>query len=374
MANLRASIGFVAWLWAMPAYGADYFLETGAVASRDGASEVQRVASDKGYSARVVRRYNPGVGWEYVVRVEGFASADVAVKAAGELGNSTGQALSMFYSDGDEVQAMALPPGATPRDAKPTKPGKPTKGNIKETLSVAPTLSTAEVTATLERAKTAMGGPKAGIAKYDTAENVLFSYRRLVPDGPVVKHSWARRGDDRYLDVQVERGDGTSSRTVILSGKAWLSIRGGAPESQEAARAREVLERFAPDMVLAFPLGFAQAAAERSEFRQLSAAGTQDVGGAPCVLLRYAGDRSSRPVILYVDEKTALVRRVVFGSEAGDLVHEFSDYRTVDGVVLPHRLKSWRSDQLVDEIEILDFDLDPKLSDAWFVTPDVRSP
>ena len=135
-----------------------------------------------------------------------------------------------------------------------------------------------------------------------------------------------------------------------------------------------MLDRFAPEMILTFPLGFAQALAERPELRRLTAAGTMEVAGSPCTVLRYAGDKLSKPVILYVDDKTALVRKVIFGSEAGDLVHEFSDYRSVDGIMLPHRVRTSRADQVVDDVEVLDFDLDPNLPDAWFTPPSTRAP
>lgn len=373
MGILRAGVVAALLAWGAPAFAEDYFLETPSLATRDEAVGVQKSASEQGYSARVVRRYNPGVGWEYVVRVEGFPNADVAVKAAGDLGQKTGRSLSLFVSDGDQVQAMAMPakPKDKPKDGKTPKDAKVPKDTP---LVPAPAIGDAEVAALVERARAAMGGSKAGIAALDGSRAALFSYRRIVPDGPVVKQTWARRGEDRYLDVQIERGEGRSSRTVIVGDKAWLSVKGAPDETEEAGRAREVLDRFAPDNVLAFPLGIAQALAERPELRQLTAAGTQEVGGAPCTVLRYAGDKLSKPVVLYVDDKTALVRKVVFASDAGDLVHEFSDYRTVDGIVLPHRVRTWRADQQVDDVEVLDFDLDPKLPDTWFAPPATRAP
>jgi hypothetical protein len=65
-----------------------------------------------------------------------------------------------------------------------------------------------------------------------------------------------------------------------------------------------------------------------------------------------------------------VVRQVVFAGDAGDLRHEFDDYRELDvGLVIPHRLRTYRGAELVDDVEVTEFDLAPRLPEAWFQIP-----
>ena len=199
------------------------------------------------------------------------------------------------------------------------------------------------------------------------AESLLFRFRRTLPSGLVALHTVARSAGNLYVQVDIEAGQGQSSRAWIIGDEAWLSVGEGAAESQDVVWSREQLEQFLPERVLALPLGFGQAVEERREFQDMYADGQARSGRTRCLVLKYDGDQVSAPLALYLEEGTLLTRRVVSGTDA----REYDDYRDVaTGAKAPFHLTVSREGGAVDEIEVLDLDLDPRMEQAWFTSPE----
>jgi hypothetical protein len=340
-------------LFAPSAWAGAFYLEAPAVAEKADATAVAEAAQAQGQAARVVRRYRKGAGWEYVAVIEGFADQSAATAAAGALAGKTGKPITVFETLGEEARAVSVeaPASAASADEERT-PEQIAASRI------------------LEAAVKAHGGAPGGLAVVQKAEAVKFEFRRTVPGGPTVKHVYAERGSDRFLEVVIEKGTGTSSKSGVAQGKGWLAVGTGAATLQDSGQTASELDRFAPEAVLAFPLGFASAVAERKEFQSLVPAADEQVDGQACDVLRYDGGRAGTPLTLYVDEGDHRIRKVVFGSDAGDVIHEFSDWKELaPGVVLPRRIRTWRGAELIDEVEVLGIDLHPKLPDDWFRAP-----
>jgi hypothetical protein len=341
-------------MFAPSAWAGTFYLEAPAVPEKADATALAEAAQGQGQASRVVRRYRKGAGWEYVVVIEGFADQAAATAAAGALAGKTGKPITVFETMGDEARAVSVEaPAAAASSADDERtPEQIAAGRI------------------LEAAVKAHGGAPGGLAVVQKAEAVKFEFRRTVPGGPTVKHVYAERGSDRFLEVVIEKGTGTSSKSGVAQGKGWLAAGSAQATLQDTAQTATELDRFAPEAVLAFPLGFASAVTERKEFQSLVPAGGEQVDGEACEVLRYDGGRAGTPLTLYVGDGDHRVRKVVFGSDAGDVIHEFSDWKELaPGVVLPRRIRTWRGTELIDDVEVLGIDLHPKLPDDWFRAP-----
>lgn len=333
-------------LLSAPAWADTFHLEGPPATEKSAAMALAKSAEEVGLQARVVRRFRQGAGWEYVALVEGFTERSAADTAAVKLADATGASVSVF--EGDPGQAKKVRTAGPPPDLTPEE----------------------QIAAVMAAAVKAHGGVEGGAAGLAAAKSVRFEYRRTVPGGLVAKHVWAVRGRDLYLDVVIESGDATSSRSGIVGEQAWLAVSGGTPGPEDLERTREALERFSPARVLGFPLEFASAVQDRPEFQDLELDGTVEIGGRQCDVLRHTGGRSTAPLALAIDVQDHRVRRVTLGSDAGDLTHEFSDWREVRaGLVVPGRVRTWRDAELVDEIELIDLSVDGALPDEWFVPP-----
>lgn len=351
-------LGWLAMAVALAAGG--FYLEGPPATSRGEATSLVKAAEGTGHPARVIRRFKEGQGWEYVMVVEGFDSQESAAEAARALAGATGRGIRVFATEGAlarEVDA-ALP---APAPAPVVDEAEPELSAID-----------ADVPKTLKRAARSLGGSKGGAAAIAASPAVLFRFRRTVPDGPTVVHTWARQGDALYLAVEVEKGEGSASRTWWSSAGAVLAVGEGAPVAQDAERTGELLDRLSPARVLAFPLGFAAALETRRELSLLYDAGTEQVDGLTCLRFRYDGDQVSGPVEVSLDTDELLPRRVRFGGSGGDVVHEFADYHDVaTGVIVPFVARARRGDAPVDAIEVLELDLSPTLPAEWFTAPAV---
>lgn len=329
-----------------------FYVEGPYVETRADASAMAHAAGDLGHRAKVVRRFAQGEGWRFILRLEGFEDQAAAEAAATEVARAIGRGLVVYAVDsGDARRVQEIVAG--PSDVAPAPQ---VEGDQ-------------DAAALVQRAVAAHGGETHPVR---TAERVLFRFRRRLPDGMVVLHTVARRGQDVYVEVDVEEGAGADSRTWLLTDSAYLSVASAAAEPKDAVWAREQLARFLPESVLALPLGFGVATRERPEMQLLYADGVAVVDGAACHRLRYDGDRVTGPLALYLDTTTLLIRGV---ASAAGTEQVFGDYRDVaPGAVAPFRMRVFRGDQAVDDVEVLDLDLDPDLRDTWFQAPEVATP
>lgn len=327
------------------AWAGAVWLESPPTADKAEATSLQAKASGLGLEARVVRRYRASVGWEYVVVVEGFTETKPAREAAAKLASASGRAVSIFEAEGDGAKVLGS------AEAEPAKPAM-----------LDDAAGAAQAAALLQRAVAAHG---AGAALVERADTVRFEFRRKVPDGPVAKHVFGRREADLYVQVDIERGTGVGSVLRLVADKATLQA-GGTTSQEDLGEARVMAGRFAPETVVAFALEFGRAAGARHEFDDLRPAGERDVVGTRCAVLARTGDKALPPLELAVDPQSGLVMQVVNGKGASRVVHEFTDYKTLDGVVVPTRIRAWRGDKLIDEVEVLELDLGTRLPEAWF--------
>lgn len=354
--HVLASLVLLATLaLAAPSRGA-FYLEGPAVGSRSEAVVVVREATSRGWNARVVKRYDHGDGWEFVARVEGFEDQEGASAAARELADATGVGVAVYASEGDEVRVIENVAG-TPANA------------VGEAAAVSPDALT--VAQWMERAARAHGGVDGGQAVIEAADEVLFRFRRRVPGGPVVDHTWARRGADLYVQVDVVEGEAVPSRTWLLGDRAWLVAGDAPPAPQDPTRARAALDRFSPEQTLGFPLRFARAVASRPELQLLHRDGTVRIEGERFEHLRYDGERGAGAVALAIDPKRFLVRQVELGTDVEPVVHRFADYRDLgSGLVVPWQVRTWHGEELADEIEVLQLEVDPLFPEEWFTAPE----
>jgi hypothetical protein len=356
-------IGLVA-LWAALAFGAptrgEFYLEGPASQTRADAATIVEVAVTEGYRAHVERRYRHGFGWEYVPVVEGFEERVSAAAAAAAIADRTGRGISVYATtEGDEPGEAGLVGGAPEEGPADDASGVSAEGDPARTDKTI-----------LQRTVRALGGPEGGIAVLEHAQDVLFRFRRTVPGGPVVLHTYARRGDQVHVEVQIESGEGRSSRIWILDGAAWLAVGERAPSPQDLEKTTRRIETYSPEHLFSFPLGFARATAQRDELAGLREDGEVEVGGTRCYRLIYEGDRDEVPFEVDVDMERLLVARVRFTAEAADLVHEYGDYREVGThLVMPFTVKTFEDSALVDEVEVLELDLAPALPAEWFSLP-----
>ena len=331
------------WLlwWVMTAQ-AGFYLEGPPAATRGEVAGVVRVARAEGHRARVLRRYQHGTGWVFVAQVEGFEAEDDAERVAAWLAEQAGVWITVFSDDG---------PGQVPEQEEVL-------------LAEAEEIDAASL---LARAQQAHGTVSGGLARLQRAPAVVFRYRRHVPEGPTVRHLYARQADRAVLVTEVEEGEGTSSVAWVHGEEAWLRTGDAEPTAQDLARTSETLERFSPERVLAFALGFAQAIDERREFALLYGDGETELDGEPCWLLRYDGDQVSGPLEVWVAKQDHRLRQVRYTGDAGEVVHRLQGWKDLgDGLVVPDQVSTWRADVLVDRVEVLAVETPPELPQAWF--------
>jgi hypothetical protein len=329
----------------------DFYVEGPAVDARREATDMSRAATDLGYQSRVVRRFAQGEGWRFVLVVEGFEEESAATEAATAVATSVGRPLVVFGQNGG--QATRIQQVAPVADTPVTPSGTTDPGAFDGDLGDI-----------LTRAAVAHGGTTHPVR---VAQSLLFRFRRTLPSGLVALHTVARAGGNLYVQVDIEAGEGQSSRAWIIDDNAWLSVGEGEPESKDVVWSREQLEQFLPERVLALPLGFGQAVAERREFQDMYADGEARSGSTRCLVLKYDGDQVSAPLALYLEEDTLLTRRVVSGMDA----REYDDFRDVStGAKAPFHLTVSREGETVDEVQVLDLDLDPNMERTWFTSPE----
>ncbi len=333
--------------FAAPAHAGGLYIEGPGVGNRSEAAEMVRLA---GVPGRVVRRLHHGLGWEYVPRFEGFGSAGEAEAAARAIADSVGRGVSVYEVDGSQarrvgVQEPDLEGSSGARDPAP---------------------AAADVHELLQRVARAHGGVDGGAAAVARADAVDFRFVRDA-EGRTVRHVWARRGQAHHLQVQIEGSE--SDITVDIAGNG-ASLTTTETTEVSSARARALVERLAPERILAFPLQLSQALASDHALSELHAGGTERVGGRPCRRLSWTGDRVAGAVALWVDVDRDLVRRVEARDDAGLLRWSFGDYREVEpGLVVPFLTEITRDSAPIDRIEIEALELAPTFPDGWFEPP-----
>ncbi|MEZ4236008.1 MAG: hypothetical protein R3F59_07550 [Myxococcota bacterium] len=327
-------------LW-MPgsASAVEWYLESPDVAARADAARIEEIATQGGFEARVVRRFVDGAGWRYLPRVEGFADAPSAGAAADALAQQASVVLAVLQLDGERVLRIgeARPPGAAPPDVEAAdEDPEPLLAQIAHAHGTG-----ADTLAAL------------------AAQPVLLRYRRILPDGRVVRHVWASSGGRSRVEIVPEGGAAgiRPSVTVAVPGKAWLSVDGGPFAPQDPEKARLAIAALGPQELLPLVLAVGQAFEERGEFARMALV-------APDTL-RYGGDSTTGAIALHLDREHR-IRGIEL--DDGAVARQLDDYRPLQGVagaVVPFRIATARGDR-VDRVELEAFEVGAELPESWF--------
>lgn len=324
------------------AWAADYHLETAPRSARADVAQLSRAAAQAGHKGRIVRRFQDGEGWTWLLRVEALPDADGARTTAQALADAIGEPVVVYATEGDRVEVLhRAEPGAAAAAAAPVRAARP---------AAPPEPPPTDAEGVLARASRAHGGADGGIAALRAAKGVTFEFRRSLPDGLVVDHVWGRDGERRCVEVIPVEGDARASRIVHAGDAAWLAVDGGALEPADVARAADLLAPLHPDRVVPFVLNFGDVLENRRELERLELLGRGELDGHPVYELGYDGDQTAGPLALRIDADTFHIAEVSF--EQGELVYRFDGWNTAHGVAVPATVRTWRHGELADTVEI----------------------
>lgn len=198
--------------WAAP-----FSVESPGHAVREEAEVLRKAAVSAGASSertRIVRRYERGAGWRFLVHVDAVPSQEEVEKLVSVLSVGGSAPRVIDLASGEPVQVTAPPP-PPPQATASNKPA-----DASATASGA-RRGRREAEGILRAAVDAHGGAAGGLAAMGTARDVTFQFVRDVPvDGQrlVARHVYRRSGDSIRLDVTVQKGSGVDSVTVAGPG------------------------------------------------------------------------------------------------------------------------------------------------------------
>ena len=347
-------------LWATDALAAEYSVELPAQRARVDAEGMLLAAGVP--EARVARRYERELGWSYVVLVDGLADLDAARVVGGRLA-AADQPATIFEHDGKEVREVEMITAATPA-GRPEEQGSERGRRAHRDAAAASVLSDAVK---------AHGGRAGGLERLAEAGSLKFVFERTIPkDGTqlVARHTFVRQGDNLRLDVKIIKGEGKDSETAVGSvGAAWVAVDGVVTE-RDAARTREVLDRFSPETLFAVPLGLPDDVETAEAWRDLRFVGTVKEDGAEVALLEPAEAGRGGLVSASFDPSTHTLRRVTWAAESGQLTFRYDDYHRLDRrLVVPFHARVERDGVLVEEVRVDALDLDVTVPSDLFASP-----
>lgn len=307
----------------------EFYLESPPLQTRAEALELQSEAAALGLDAQISRRYGHGSGWEFLVVVEGFESADVAQDAAIQLAQQAGRGITVYQEGGE---AVVTGPSTDPV-ADPQHPELPPAEEV------------------LARASRALGGQDGGLDLLERSCCVRFRYQRTVADAGLelsAMHDFARSGDTTVLSLLPVDGAVVPSVTVIQGDQVWLETESGLQE-RDLVRAQEVLVGFAPEAMLHWPLRFAGFAVADPRYGDLQTI-ERVVNGDTSLLVLENGQGDLR---LHVDEATWRPSQIRMTSDGGTWTQSFADWRELDvGLVVPFEVVVQRDGAQVESIRV----------------------
>lgn len=327
---------------------------------RDGLDLLDLAArlADEDLAGEVQRRFVPGDGWGYVLRIEGLDDLGAARLAAAWLADA-GVRATLWTREGSEVvqvgSVAAQVPAASAQGA--STPIDMPSHRI------------------LRAAGKAHGGTRGGLELLRQAEALAFDFERRVylADGELLAANRYRRlGEAVRLEVDIVEGAGLDSRTVLTPGnKAW--VRAGEEDAvgRDPARTREVLVRFSPEGVLAIPLGLAVDLERAADWEGLQVAGRVQQGEQELWVLEPSSEPTGEGLLAArFGVEDALLHSVRWATPAGELDFGFDDYRELQpGLVVPHRVEISRDGRPVEAVRVLSLALDQPLEAELFEAP-----
>jgi|GEM_PF-1584594 len=341
---------------------APFSVESPSHLTREAADQERKQAIDAGANpdrTRIVRRYERGAGWRYLVHVDevqkqGQVDKIVAVLADGE---RTPRVVDL--ATGTAVAVTAPPPSPPAPTAAPAAPVADAEAPSRRARR--------EADGVLSAAVVAHGGVDGGLAVLSKADHVTFQFIREVPvDGGTLKakHVYRHSGKAHRLDVSVQKGKGVDSTTVVApSGGAWV-VTGDQTVPRDTDRTREIVGRFAPDQLLRVSLGVAADIETATAWRELRVIGPE---GDDLVVLRPEGGPSGGLVEVAFSRADHRLRRLVLDDHGRRTVYFFDDYREVmPGVIVPHESEVQRDGKLLEALQVLGLDAGSPIPESLF--------
>ncbi len=374
-------------LWSAAAAAAPFYVESPGVETREKA-QAMMVAATTAHpgmgQARILRRYVRGAGWRYLVHVDDVGREKDARVLAGVFGSGAvvidlesgaaivgstegpvppppppsptmdedeGAAAGGLFrrrdrADEDAPVIIAPPPAPAAAPAPPPPPAPPTPADRQR-----------EAEGLLRAAARAHGGAAGGLARVSQTPQLTFAYTRRVPDatgeGTLVAHHTYRRSavGGMRLDVDVKKGGGVDSTTVVRpEGEAWVVVN-GTPTTRDSQRAAEVVQRFGPEELLRVPLGLPQDLEERGAWRGLQVVGPEDDMLVLAPIDAAPGRVGLVDAAVFRDDHH--LARVTWRRGSDTITYRFSGYFLADdGVAVPKKVRIEADGELVEEIQI----------------------
>lgn len=346
------------------AYADPFTVESPTHISREKADEVMKAAVEQGADTqrtRIVRRYERGAGWRYLVQVDAVPTrADVEPLAA-VFADGDRAARVVDLATGEVIEVAAPPPTKPEPVAAPASPSSAADNTNRR--------SRREVDGILAAAVVAHGGINGGLPVLASVNQLTFQFIREVPvDGGILKakHVYRRSGEAMRLDVSVQKGKGVDSTTVIApTGGAWVEAN-NERVPRDTARAKDIIGRFAPDQLLRVALGVAADIDSATAWRELQMVGPE---GADLIVLRPIGGPTTGLMEVAFSRSDHRLRRLSVRSEDRDTVYYFDDYREVaPGLVVPHESELQRDGKTVESIQVITLEVSQPIPASLFTS------
>lgn len=348
------STWFASWLVASTlARAQSYYLESDPVATREVADTLSAAAAGAQCPGAVVRRYVQGDGWRFLFRSTAVDEVERARGCVAALALPEGVVVRLVEQGEDRRRVIGVWPSDGASVEQPSAPLDPRLARI-------PT-DAAEIVARLERAHGGSSGGPAG------ASTVLFRYDRTTPDGGRVRHLYVRRGDDRYLTVDILSGAGVASKAGVVGQVAWLA---GSSKKLDPAMARKQIDRFAPEAVLQIAADLGSGSLKLPDAGNLHLDAVRMVEGHALVELASEGEADALPTRLFIDGDTWRLIAIEHGVAGAAMRWTFQGWREVeDGALRPDRVLVTRGTETLDTLDVRDLALSPTLPPEWFAPP-----
>jgi hypothetical protein len=312
-----------------------FYLETPALRDRAEAVSIQQAALDRGLSARVVRQYRHGAGWQYTVVVEGLPDRETADAVAADIAARTRRGISVFSEDLPHAP-LALEVDASEPEATLPPPE--------------------EILALVARAHGGSGGGRARLEQ-SAVQRLRYERRVVTPEGLVrAHHDWSQMPDRWRMDLEILEGPGRDL-SLEIGERAWLDLDGQRLE-RELAPSLELMLSYGPEAMLGRALDLPALASKDPAWRMLGVAGEISIEGRRCAALSYAGPEVPGALEVFVDLQSWTVTRLVLRDGAGALSWTFSEWREIDsGVVVPYHTRIERAGEFLEEIQVFELEL-----------------
>ncbi len=319
-------------------------------------------------TVRLVRRFHQGQGWRYLVVIEGASSQAEADTLA-----ALGAGLEIHQSEGTvqpAPEAEALPVAA-PDTVQATADGEPVAVTEPQP-STPPGERMLAAEGVLRAAVRAHGGREGAGVLVAEAESIRFSYTRTVPEATeplVVNNHFLRKGGALRLEVEITSGAAVNSTTILTTDQVgWVTVDGEHTE-RDSERTLEILERFSPEAVLAVPLGFPDDVETAGVWRELETVDRRGEGEEALWILQGLEESSLQEAAFGVQQR--LLRQVTWSSSQGDITFSYDDYQLVEkDLLVPFHTRIERDGEMIEEITVLTFEVDPVIADDQFAAPE----